>query len=158
MTGFSIDLADESATHAFGAALAAVAEPGDAILLDGDLGAGKTVFARGFVQAAVGDDIEVPSPTFTLAQIYPRDGLEVWHFDLYRLERAEEAWELGVEEAFAEGLSLIEWPERLGPLLPAERLDIRFEQGAAPGTRRARLNGHGRWAARLAELFPESAG
>ena len=64
----------------------------------------------------------MPSPTFTLVQIYQTSGAAIWHFDLYRLGAAEEAWELGIEDAFGSGISLIEWPERLGTLLPQRRL------------------------------------
>ncbi len=73
----------------------------------------------------------MPSPTFTLVEIYGAAPPLVWHFDLFRLERAEEVWELGIEDAFADGISLIEWPERLGELLPRERLDIELAFGAA---------------------------
>ena len=93
----------------------------------------------------------MPSPTFTLVQTYDFPGLSVWHFDLYRLKSPEDAYELGIEDAFASAVSLIEWPERLGPLLPAERLDIalEFENGEK---RRARISGTGAWAARLEGL------
>ena len=126
--------------------IAGLARPGDVIALHGDLGAGKTFFARAFIGEA-----DVPSPTFTLVQTYQRgDGAQIWHFDLYRLKQAAEAVELDIEDAFAEGISLIEWPERLGGLLPAERLDITLAipAGAADQTtkRRAILTGRGRWA------------
>ena len=101
------------------------------IALKGELGAGKTSFARAFIRARGGDDDEVPSPTFTLVQIYELPGATIWHFDLYRLRDPEEAWELGIEDAFRDGISLIEWPERLGALLPARRLEIALELSAA---------------------------
>lgn len=146
------DLADEAATAALARAVAALARPGDVIALWGDLGAGKTRFARGFVAALAGDAEEVPSPTFTLVQTYDTPAGTVWHFDLYRLDAPEEALELGLEEALAEGISLIEWPDRLGGLLPRERLDVTLEFGPAEGTRAARLAGRGGWARRLAGL------
>ena len=81
----------------------------------------------------------MPSPTFTLAQTYDFHSGTIWHFDLYRLEEAEDALELGIEDAFAEGISLIEWPERLGAWLPAGRLTVALSAGPAPEARRAVL-------------------
>ena len=117
------------------------------IALKGALGSGKTYFARAFI----GED-EVPSPTFTLVQIYDRPQGRIWHFDLYRLEAPDQAVELGIEEAFASGISLIEWPERLGRLIPAERLEIALGFAAAPEARDAVIAGTGRWAALLDAL------
>jgi tRNA threonylcarbamoyladenosine biosynthesis protein TsaE len=150
-----VDLPDENATAAFAARVAALARPGDVIALSGELGAGKTSFARTFIRARGGDD-EVPSPTFTLVQTYELPGGAVWHFDLYRLRHAEEAWELGIEDAFRDGISLIEWPERLGGLLPARRLDIALEFQPEPSARRAALSGSAEWTARLAGLAAEA--
>src|ERR1700728_1701643 len=137
-----LDLPEEAATAALAERIAALARTGDVFALRGDLGAGKTSFARAFIRAitrerGAGDD-EVPSPTFTLVQIYEPG---IWHFDLYRLRTPEEAWELGIEEAFAEGIALIEWPERLGPLLPQRRLDIALAFVEAPNARRAEIDG-----------------
>ncbi|HTW53646.1 MAG TPA: tRNA (adenosine(37)-N6)-threonylcarbamoyltransferase complex ATPase subunit type 1 TsaE [Stellaceae bacterium] len=146
-----IDLPDENATAALAACLAALARRGDAIALKGELGAGKTSFARAFIRARGGDEA-VPSPTFTLVQCYDLPGGAVWHFDLYRLRVPEEAWELGIEEAFADGIALIEWPERLGPLLPAEHLLVALDFAAKAGARRATLSGNGAWTPRLATL------
>ena len=143
-----VDLPDEAATAALAARISALAEVGDVIALKGDLGSGKTSFARSFIRAR-GPAEEVPSPTFTLVQIYELGSVAIWHFDLYRLKSPEEAWELGIEDAFAEGVSLIEWPERLGPLLPADCLLLTLEEGRAPGGRRARLSFTARWAGRL---------
>ncbi len=142
-----LELPDEAATASLARRIAALARPGDVIALRGDLGAGKTTFARAFIGEA-----DVPSPTFTLVQVYDRPAGSIWHLDLYRLTDPEEAVELDIEDAFAEGISLIEWPERLGRLLPAERLDIALDFAARPGARRARLTGRGRWAGLLAEL------
>src|SRR5260370_18927731 len=116
-----IDLPDEAATASLAARLAALARPGDVIALKGELGAGKTTFARAFIGAS-GADEEVPSPTFTLVQLYQRGDATIWHFDCYRLRDPEEAWELGIEDAFHYGISLIEWPERLGALQPPQPL------------------------------------
>jgi len=150
-----IDLPDEDATAAFAARVAALARPGDVIALKGELGAGKTCFARAFIRARGGDE-EVPSPTFTLAQVYELANAAVWHFDCYRLRDPEEAWELGIEDAFRDGISLIEWPERLGPLLPARRLEIALLPGAAPQTRRAAIDGGAEWSERIADLAAEA--
>src|SRR3990167_6476950 len=92
--------------------------PRDVILLKGELGAGKSTFARALIQALCGAHKEVPSPTFTLVQTYEIPKFVLWHFDLYRLEHPEEIYELGLEEAYATGVCLIEWPERLGSFLP----------------------------------------
>lgn len=102
--------------------------PGEVILLQGNLGSGKTVFARALIRALTGiKDLEVPSPTFTLVQTYESLLGPLWHFDLYRLKNPEEIYELGWEEALAGGIILLEWPERLGGILPLSRLDIRFQ-------------------------------
>jgi tRNA threonylcarbamoyladenosine biosynthesis protein TsaE len=153
-----LDLPDPSATAELAARLAALAGPGDVIALGGDLGSGKTSFARAFINAlprAEGEPDngteEVPSPTFTLVQTYRRRPADVWHFDLYRLTRPEEAYELGIEEAFAEAISLVEWPERLGGLLPADRLDLVLHFTERPEARRAELCGRGPWPGRLAK-------
>ena len=148
-----LTLSDESATADLARRVAGLARPGDVVALTGDLGSGKTFFARAFIGEA-----EVPSPTFTLVQIYDRPagcpGARIWHFDLYRLEQANEAIELDIEDAFAEGISLIEWPERLGVLLPAERLDVALDFLADPRARRATLTGRGRWAGLLGRIAP----
>ncbi len=104
--------------------LAKALRKGDVIALWGDLGVGKTTFARILIQSLVGETIEVPSPTFTLVQIYDSPKSEVWHCDLYRLKDPEEAFELGLEDAFHDAICLIEWPERLGNLLPRRRIDV----------------------------------
>lgn len=148
-------LADEAATVALARRIAAVARPGDVIALAGELGVGKTRFARAFVDALTGAREEVPSPTFTLVQTYDSPGGPIWHFDLYRLTRPDEAYELGIEEALSEGISLIEWPDRAQGLLPDQRLDLTLTFAAAPNARAARLIGRGSWADRLAGLFPD---
>src|SRR5262245_48693513 len=147
-----VALPDEAATAAFAARISELAVTGDIIALKGDLGAGKTTFARAFLRAR-GYEEEVPSPTFTLLQVYDLDSATVWHFDLYRLRSPEEAWELGIEDAFNEGISLIEWPERLGPLMPGRRLEIGFEFGGRPEARLATLDAsEGNWRERLAGI------
>ena len=138
-----------------GAAIAARLRPGEAVCLSGPLGAGKSTLARGLVRALTAPDAEVPSPTFTLVQLYDGRDFPVAHLDLYRLRTPEEAWELGLDEALADGCAVIEWPERLGPDRPRDRLDVALEiaDGAgAAGGRMARLSGHGAWTGR--ELHP----
>jgi len=141
-----LDLADEAATARLAARIAAAARARDTITLAGPLGSGKTSFARAFIRALGHGDEEVPSPTFTLVETYRFTGRPpIWHFDLYRLEAADDVYELGIEEAWAEGISLIEWPERIAALLPAERLDIALSPGATAQRRRAAIAGSPRW-------------
>jgi len=148
-----LDLPDEAATGRLAARLAAFATARDVIALKGSLGSGKTSFARAFIRALGTGDEEVPSPTFTLVETYsfPRRPA-IWHFDLYRLETPDDAYELGIEDAWADGISLIEWPERIGGLLPAERLDIALAPGRSPHSRTATLDGSPRWSPVLADL------
>lgn len=122
-----MSLPDERATDQLGATLAARLRIGDVVGLKGELGAGKTTLARAILRAAAEDaQLIVPSPTFTLVEVYETPRGSFWHFDLYRLETPEQAFELGWEEALAEGISLVEWPERLGPLLP-KHLSVTLE-------------------------------
>ncbi len=147
---FAIDLPDEAATAALATRLARRARAGDVIALSGPLGSGKTSFARAFIRALGAGREEVPSPTFTLVETYAFAAAPVvWHFDLYRLRAPEEAYELGIEEAFIDGISLIEWPERLGALLPPEHLGVALSPGRAPAARRAVLRGSPSWDGRL---------
>jgi len=134
-------LPDEAATAALGAELAALAQPGDVICLSGDLGAGKTALARGFIRARLGD-VEVTSPTFTLVQIYGEGDDEIWHVDLYRIEDESELRELGLDEAMETAICLIEWPGRLGRELPADRLDVTLAF-SGDEARIATLSAHG---------------
>src|SRR5690348_17193689 len=144
-----IELPDEAATAALAGRTASLARPGDVIALKGELGAGKTSFARAFIRARGGVEA-VPSPTFTLVQTYDVGDAVIWHFDCYRLRHPEEAWELAIEDAFADGISLIEWPERLGPLVPARRPEITLAAGPTPQARRAVIDPGPGWASRLA--------
>ncbi len=153
------ELPDEAATAGLARRLAARVRKGDVLALFGDLGSGKTTFARAFINALPAPDgtapapsEEVPSPTFTLLQTYERRPAPVWHFDLYRVARPDEVYELGFEDALGEGILLIEWPERLGPLLPAERLELRFDFAERSQARRVTLIGTGAWVERLRSL------
>ena len=122
-----MSLPDERATDQLGATLAARLRIGDIVGLKGELGAGKTTLARAMLRAAAEDiQLIVPSPTFTLVEVYETPRGTFWHFDLYRLETPDQVFELGWEEALAEGISIIEWPERLGPLLP-KHLSVTLE-------------------------------
>lgn len=137
-----IPLPDAAATEALGAKLAARLAVGDTLLLFGDLGAGKTTLARGLVGAWTGEGDETPSPTYTLVQTYDGPGGELWHFDLYRLESPDDAAELGLEEALASGVAVIEWPERLGAFAPPDRIELRLAMDGEG--RRAEIMGFGR--------------
>jgi tRNA threonylcarbamoyladenosine biosynthesis protein TsaE len=143
-----IELPNQAATEALAATVAGLARTGDAILLEGALGAGKTVFARAFLRAASGDPaLEVPSPTFTLVQSYsPPIGM-VHHFDLWRLDGPGGLAELGWDEA-RDGIVLLEWPDRLGPLRPADALTVALEP-TGPDRRRATLSG---WPDRIGRI------
>jgi tRNA threonylcarbamoyladenosine biosynthesis protein TsaE len=122
---FSLSLPDETATERLGASLAQRLRPRDVVALQGGLGVGKTTLARAILRAVSGDPaLIVPSPTFTLAEVYDTPRGVFWHFDLYRLEAPEQVFELGWEEARADGVALVEWAERLGALLPPERLSV----------------------------------
>jgi tRNA threonylcarbamoyl adenosine modification protein YjeE len=146
-----VELAGEAATAALAAAVARQAVRGDVIALSGELGSGKTAFVRAFLRAC-GIVGEVPSPTFTLVQTYEAARGSIWHFDLYRLTRPEDALELGLEDALAEGITLIEWPERLGSLEPRHRLEIHLTQGPTADSRRARLTADSSWSKRLSGI------
>lgn len=145
-----IALADPAATEALGARLGARLAPGDVVCLSGNLGAGKTTLARGVIAAWTGEQEETPSPTYTLVQTYEGPRGELWHVDLYRLKRPDDAWELGLEDAFAAAATLIEWPERLEGQLPRDRLDIALT--SVCDGRRAALVAHGAWRQKLATI------
>jgi tRNA threonylcarbamoyladenosine biosynthesis protein TsaE len=135
---FEIALPTPDATRALAEAIAARLRPGDVVALVGGLGAGKSAFARAAIArllAAEGRREDIPSPTWTLAQIYETRAAEIWHADLYRLGDAGEIVELGLEEAFATAVCFVEWADRLGPLTPARRLEVglAFAPGAEDG-------------------------
>lgn len=147
MSQITIPLPDLSATQHLAERLAPRLQGGDVLALYGALGAGKTTFARALINALRQARTEVPSPTYTLVQTYAGADFPIYHFDLYRLETPEEVYELGWEETI-EGLALIEWPERAGPLLPAWRLDVVFARSET--LRRVRLEPQGEhWQTRL---------
>jgi len=117
---------NEQDTVQLAARLARQVKRGDIIALYGTLGVGKTVFCRGFIQSFL-PNTEVPSPTFTLLQTYDTADFPIYHFDMYRLKTPTEAYEIGIEDAFADGVSLIEWPEKIGKLLPKKHTAVTIE-------------------------------
>ncbi|MCQ0971087.1 tRNA (adenosine(37)-N6)-threonylcarbamoyltransferase complex ATPase subunit type 1 TsaE [Paracoccus sp. TK19116] len=137
-----IEGADEAQVAALARMLAATARPGQTILLDGNVGAGKTHFARAFIRARQDDAAEdVPSPTFTLVQTYlDAKGVEIWHADLYRLTDGSELDELGLLDAMADGICLIEWPDRMETVPPAA-LWMSLRPGTSPDLRDITLQG-----------------
>lgn len=145
-----IDLPDAAATLELGARIGVRLTPGDTVCLSGDLGAGKTTLARGAIQAWTGRQEEVPSPTYTLVQTYEGPRGELWHCDLYRLKTPDEAFEIGLVDAFESAACLIEWPERAAALLPRDRLDVLL-MPAGEG-RRATLTGVGAWREKLEQI------
>ncbi|MEL7131381.1 MAG: tRNA (adenosine(37)-N6)-threonylcarbamoyltransferase complex ATPase subunit type 1 TsaE [Pseudomonadota bacterium] len=124
---------------------------GDAVLLTGDVGTGKTHFARALIQSILFVPEDVPSPTFTLVQVYDTVQGPLWHADLYRVSTAMEVDELGLTEAFEDAICLIEWPDRLGPLAPSEALCLDIQM--AKDGRRATFNWTDpKWARRLENM------
>jgi tRNA threonylcarbamoyl adenosine modification protein YjeE len=152
---FSVALADEQATRQLVADIAGLIEPGDLITLSGDLGAGKSTFARAFIRHVAGDEsIEVPSPTFTLMQAYELPRFSLVHADLYRLSGPAELAELGFEDIAERTVVLLEWPDRAAGFLPPDRLDVALtlspQQG--PSFRNARITGYGAFAGRAERI------
>ena len=155
-SSFTVALANEQATLRLVTDIAAALDPGDLVTLSGDLGAGKTFFARAMIRyLADKPDIPVPSPTFTLMQSYDLPRFPVIHADLYRLEGPGELAELGFDDLPKEAVVLLEWPDRAAGFLPPDRLDVAFtlEPKAGPEARKARITGYGTFAAR-AERIP----
>ena len=154
-SSFVVALEDEPATQRFAVEIANALEPGDLITLSGGLGAGKTAFARALIRHLAGDpDLAVPSPTFTLMQAYDLPRFAIAHVDLYRLTSPDELAELGLDEIAETGVVLMEWPDRAGGLLPADRIDIAFNLVPARGDhyRDVQIVGHGRLAPRVARI------
>lgn len=121
----------ESETAALAEKLSPMFAVGDIVCLRGPLGAGKSVFARALIRSICADpDLNVPSPTFTLLQTYDSAAGPVHHYDLYRLEEADEIYELGWEESCSDAITIVEWPERIAPLLPARYYEIAFKPDA----------------------------
>ncbi|HZS65388.1 MAG TPA: tRNA (adenosine(37)-N6)-threonylcarbamoyltransferase complex ATPase subunit type 1 TsaE [Xanthobacteraceae bacterium] len=152
---FSLTLADEAAMHRFMRDIAIALQPGDLITLSGDLGAGKTTFARALIRHLAGDEtIEVPSPTFTLMQTYELAQLPIIHADLYRIAGSAELAELGFDDLPENAIVLLEWPDRAAGFLPPDRLDIAFTLAPQLGEecRNVRVTGYGAFAARAERI------
>lgn len=149
-----LTLTGEAETAALGRRVAGLLQPGDTVTLTGPLGAGKTVFARGLIRAFLAAE-DVPSPTFTLVQTYETARFPIWHVDLYRLKSAGEVRELGLDEALERGVLLIEWPDRMGHALPADRLDVVIEGMDEENDHEERIVkviARGAWASRVGDL------
>ncbi len=155
------ELPDEAATQALAREVAALVGADDLVTLSGELGAGKTTFARALIRHLSGDqDLETPSPTFTLMQVYDTPAFPIVHADLYRVKDPSELAELGWDEAADGALVLVEWAERAGSALHGDRLDIALFTDTARGAdfRRAEITGHGALAQRLLQaLGPQMA-
>ena len=150
-----VDVADEAGTAALAQDIASLLKTGDTVTLAGDLGAGKTTFARALIRALMDDpDVEAPSPTFTLMQIYESAAVRIVHADFYRISTAAELAGLGWEEAAEDAIVLIEWGERVPDALPQDRLDVRLSYADADNrdARRVTVSGHGSFAARLSSF------
>jgi tRNA threonylcarbamoyl adenosine modification protein YjeE len=152
-TRFSLVLANETETAHLMADLALLTGPGDVITLSGDLGAGKTAAARAMIRYLAGDDaLEVPSPTFTLAQTYDLPPFPLVHADLYRVNDPAELEEIGLSPMPEATMVLIEWPERAPAALPQDRIDIALRPALASTARAAEVTGYGKAAAQVARL------
>lgn len=145
-----LTLSDETHTARFAAAIAEILKPGDVLLLQGEIGAGKSAFARALIRSIAGAEIEVPSPTFTLVQTYEFEAFDIWHCDLYRLTHPDDVFELGLDAAFDTAVCLIEWPDRLGDLAPASALTLAF--AALPDSHTVTITPTPDWAARLVDI------
>jgi tRNA threonylcarbamoyladenosine biosynthesis protein TsaE len=142
-----ITLNTEADTANLAQRMAEIVAPGDTLLLSGEIGAGKSAFSRALIRARLGRMEDVPSPTFTLVQTYDDPKGDIWHCDLYRLTHPDEIFELGLDEAFATAICLIEWPDRLGTDAPATALRMEFTAGET--THSVKITAPPIWAARL---------
>lgn len=148
-----LGIASELETRALAREMAALLQEGDCVCLYGDLGVGKTTFARAVIESLLAEPEEIPSPSFTLVQTYETVKGSLWHCDFYRLTSEEEAFELGLEDAFSGAITIIEWPERIAALLPEQRLELHWALSKDSDSRRElRLTAKGHWQSRLKSL------
>jgi len=147
-----IILADQAATERFARTLGNLLHAGDLVALQGDLGAGKTTLARALIQSLNPDETEVPSPTFTLVQVYDSPKGPLAHLDLYRLSDSTEIYALGWDE-LRMGIMLVEWPERLGNLLPPQRIEVSLAYGQEESQRQLTIKADAERLAILKEIF-----
>lgn len=151
--GNRVILRNEQATEELAQRIAELAQPGDVICLKGDLGVGKTFFAKCFIAHLTGlSKDNITSPTFTLVQTYDADKGTIWHFDLYRIDSLEACEELGYEDAFDTGITLIEWPEILEAALPVEQLELAFFYDTNKGERLLQVKATGHWQSHIDQL------
>lgn len=149
-----VTVQNETETAVLAYRLSSLLQQQDILTLNGTLGAGKTSFARALIRALVGSEIEVPSPTFNLLLTYESEQAPIYHYDFYRLEDPEEVWELDIEDAYDEGITLIEWVQRLGGLAPEEALSITFSipENTSESVRDISFSGNATWQKRLRDL------
>lgn len=148
---FQLILNSEEETGRLAERISDLLRKGDTIAMAGMLGVGKTTFARSLIRKMLPGE-EVPSPTFTLVQTYDAPKFRITHADLYRVKAKRELRELGLDEALEEGALIIEWPDRMSELLPADRLDMIIEVDDGVEERRVKLIGRGSWAQRMRDL------
>lgn len=152
----AVTLDSLAATQQFATGIAKKMRKGDVVLLKGDLGAGKTTLAQYIIRALSTHAVEVTSPTFTLLQTYPvmltGQACELWHYDLYRVNHASELIELGMDEAFEHGVSIIEWPERMGDAVPPQAVTITLTIAPDGKTRLATVAANGDAASKWSKL------
>ncbi|WP_163847865.1 tRNA (adenosine(37)-N6)-threonylcarbamoyltransferase complex ATPase subunit type 1 TsaE [Pseudooceanicola aestuarii] len=152
-TTLQIDLPDATATCDLARRIAPRLRPGDCLLLVGDVGAGKTHFARCLIRTLLTEAEDIPSPTFTLVQEYDGHSGAIWHADLYRLTDPAEVIELGLEDAFRTAICLVEWPDRLGDLAPADAMTLTLRPPPGdPDARQLTLTAPHRYTPLLKEL------
>ena len=146
----TIQLKDAQATCQLAKEIGPRLRSGDVLLLWGEIGAGKTHFARCLIQACLAIPEEIPSPTYTLVQVYSGVHADIWHADLYRINDASDAVELGLHDAFCDSICLVEWPEKLGDLSPASALSLSFENPDGDDSRQLTLSWeHPDWSRKL---------
>ncbi len=152
-----IVLATEADTDALGRLLADHLHPGDTLLLGGPIGAGKSHLARAVIRQRLGRMEDVPSPSFTLVQTYEHPAGDIWHADLYRLSHPDEVMELGLEDAFASAICLVEWPDRLGRLAPIDAIHLTLSHHGDGRLAEIRFAGRGALRRALAHFCPPDA-